>query len=64
MKLEGDVPCPACGETFKERVERMRPGVQRNCPHCDATITYEGDDGSKIQRELDKLEKMMRRLGR
>ena len=64
MKLEADVSCPSCGRKFKQRVGEMRPGRSRRCPRCNADIRFTGDDGSKVQKAVDDLEKTIKNLNR
>lgn len=62
QKLEFDVTCPGCNRSFVQRVEDIRPGKSRNCPHCGATFNFTGDDGSRVQRALDDFERSIKRL--
>jgi DNA-directed RNA polymerase subunit RPC12/RpoP len=64
MKLEADLNCPNCGGKFKQRIEDMRPGRSRVCPHCSARIQFTGDDGRKAQKAIDDLEKELKKLSR
>lgn len=53
--IEVEMPCPHCRQKFPLPLEEMRAGEDRACPHCGATITFSGADGSKIQKALDEL---------
>ena len=57
MKVEIDIKCPACEHTIKVALGNMRPGNSRDCPRCRRRINFTGDDGSKVQRNLDQATK-------
>lgn len=63
--LEANVKCPNCGKPIRVKVREMVPGRSRACPHqCGATIRFTGDDGRKVQKALDDLERTIQRFGR
>ena len=62
-KLEIDIQCPSCGRKIKQRVDRMHSGASRRCL-CGCNINFTGDDGRKVQRELDKFERDLNKLFR
>lgn len=64
MKLEVDVTCPHCRMKFRQRVEEMRLGRSRQCPHCGIRIEFTGDDGQKAQRAMDDLQRTIRNFGK
>ena len=33
----------------------LRPGNRHTCPLCGATVTFSGQDGSKVQEAIDRL---------
>ena len=62
--LEAEITCPKCQRKLKIKVKEMIPGQTRNCPSCNTVIRFSGDDGRKIQRALDDLQRTLRRIGR
>lgn len=62
MKLEIDLECPSCKKQFLEKIENIRPGQSKQCPHCQALIKYASDDVSKIQKSLDSFERSFERF--
>lgn len=63
-KIEAEIECPKCEAVFKQVVAEMQPGTVRQCPHCGCDIQFTGDDGAKVQRSLDELEKTFKNLFR
>jgi len=63
-KLQFGLVCPNCHRRFKQRVEGMRPGQSRRCPHCGTVINFTGDDGRRIQKAVDDLECTVKRMSR
>ena len=61
-KLTIDLECPSCRRKFKQKLEGMRPGRSRTCPHCGTTIEFSGDDASEIQRAVDDLERTLKKI--
>jgi hypothetical protein len=61
MKLETEVQCPSCKRKIKIKAEEMIPGKKKTCPSCCAEITFSGDDGRKIQKAIDDLEKNIKK---
>jgi DNA-directed RNA polymerase subunit RPC12/RpoP len=35
------IKCMRCSQMFRERAQRVRPGFQTNCPHCNRLITFD-----------------------
>jgi hypothetical protein len=35
------IKCTKCSQIFRERAQRLRPGFQTNCPHCNRLITFD-----------------------
>lgn len=58
-----DITCPKCSRILKVKLGLMVPGRSQRCI-CGCKIRFSGDDGSRIQRELDALARRLRRLGR
>lgn len=56
-KLEFDIECPNCHRKIRQRFEDMRPGKSKKCPSCGLILEFNGDDGLKIQKSLDDLER-------
>jgi len=61
--LETEIRCPKCNRTLRVKVKEMVPGRTKVCV-CGFQIQFTGDDGRKVQRAMDKLERQMKRLGR
>jgi len=62
MDLSADITCPSCEKQFEVKLRDMRPGNSASCPHCDASIKFEGDDASNVQNAVDDLEREFKRL--
>lgn len=63
-KLQFELECPNCHRKFKQKIEDMRPGRSRNCPYCGTVIEFTGDDGRKMQKAVDSLERSLKRASR
>lgn len=61
--IENEIKCPNCGRRLRIKVKEMIPGTSKRCA-CGCQIKFTGDDGRKVQRALDDLERALRRLGR
>lgn len=61
--LIADFHCPQCNRKVKIKVKEMIPGTRRRLG-CGCTIRFTGDDGRKMQRALDELERKLKRLFR
>ncbi|HET7885247.1 MAG TPA: hypothetical protein VFL62_03375 [Bradyrhizobium sp.] len=35
------IKCTKCSQIFRERAQKVRPGFQTNCPHCNRLITFD-----------------------
>ena len=35
------IKCTTCNQVFRERAQRVRPGFQCNCHHCNRLITFD-----------------------
>ena len=35
------IKCTKCSQVFRERAQRVRPGFQTNCHHCNRLITFD-----------------------
>ena len=62
--LKVKIQCPNCQHSVQIKVKEMVPGHTKNCPFCGAQFNFTGDDGRKVQRELDNLSRTLKRLGR
>lgn len=62
--LTADIECLGCGHKVTIKVREMVPGRTKNCPYCAAKFRFTGDDGRKVQRGLDDLERQLRKLSR
>jgi len=61
--LNIDVRCPNCGRTMRVRMRDMVPGRSRRCI-CGCQIRFEGNDGRKVQRALEDVEREIKKLSR
>jgi hypothetical protein len=61
-KLSFDLNCPNCNNKLKIRVDEMYPGNSKYCPYCNTLIQFTGDDGRKIEKSLDDLDKNIKKL--
>ena len=62
MKLTLPVECEECGHTWELPLEEAYPGQVVACPFCRVRIGIQGDDGRKLQREVDKLDKALAKI--
>lgn len=62
--LEVDFNCPNCHYQMRIPIKNMVPGRSITCPSCQSPIEFTGDDGSKMQKELDNFEKSIKKLNR
>jgi hypothetical protein len=47
------IKCTKCSQVFRERAQKVRPGFQVNCQHCNRLITFEfGSEDPNIRRAL------------
>ena len=47
------IKCTKCSQVFRERAQKVRPGFQVNCQHCNRLITFElGSEDHNIRRAL------------
>lgn len=60
---ELSIDCPSCHRKIKRRLSQLRNGQSFRCA-CGQSIRIEGDGATKAKRELEKLERTLRRLGR
>jgi uncharacterized C2H2 Zn-finger protein len=37
------IRCPACKQVFREKANKVRDGVQLNCPNCCKLLTLNRD---------------------
>lgn len=63
-KLEANLQCPQCHGKFKQKIEDIRPGRSRRCPHCGTMIEFTGDDGREAQKAIDNLARSLKRVSR
>jgi hypothetical protein len=61
--LTASLTCPNCGRTVTVKIKEVIPGRSKRL-QCGCTITFAGDDGRKVQRELDNLERELKKLNR
>ncbi|HXL30156.1 MAG TPA: hypothetical protein VN968_12820 [Bradyrhizobium sp.] len=47
------IKCSKCSQMFRVRAQKVRPGFQVNCQHCNRLITFEfGSEDPNIRRAL------------
>jgi hypothetical protein len=47
------IVCSHCRKTFGERAQRLKPGYQTQCLHCNRLITFDsGSEDLNIRRPL------------
>jgi hypothetical protein len=54
------IRCPACKQMFREKMNRVREGVQVNCLHCNKLITLSRESEDSYIRRALKTAKDMR----
>ncbi len=59
-KLLMDIECLGCKRKFEMKVEDIRPGKSIKCTKCGTQIKFSGDAGRKMQKAMDKFEKMFK----
>ena len=57
------IGCPSCNRKIKKRLSQLGHGRTHRCL-CGQRITIEGSGATTVKRELEKLERTIRRLGR
>jgi len=55
------IRCPACKQVFRERANKVRDGVQLNCPNCCKLLTLHRDTDDPYLRRALKLAKEIRK---
>jgi hypothetical protein len=61
--LTADITCPNCHHKVKIKVKDMVPGQSKRLS-CGCIIQFTGDDGRKMQRAVDDLERKLKKLNR
>ncbi len=47
------IKCTKCSQIFRERAQKVRPGFQTNCQHCNRLINFDGSSEDRnIRRAL------------
>jgi transposase-like protein len=54
------IRCPACKQMFREKMNRVREGVQVNCLHCNKLLTLSRESEDSYIRRAIKTAKDMR----
>ena len=54
------IRCPACKQMFREKMNRVREGIQLNCMHCNKLITLSRESEDSYVRRALKTAKDMR----
>jgi hypothetical protein len=54
------IRCPACKQMFREKMNRVREGIQVNCMHCNKLITLSRESEDSYVRRALKTAKDMR----
>jgi len=62
MALEGkaNIRCPACTRVFREKINRVRDGLQVNCHNCNRLITLSKETEDPFLRRALKTAREMR----
>ena len=63
-KIGFDLECPNCHRKFSIPIQDVHPGNSKHCPYCNILIEFSGDDGRKVQKGIDKLNKSIKKLNR
>lgn len=61
--LSTETKCSNCRRKIKIKIKEMIPGRSKRCS-CGHEIQFSGDDGRKVQRQLDKFERELKKLNR
>jgi transposase-like protein len=56
------IRCPACKQVFRETANKVRDGVQLNCPNCCKLLTLNRDTDDPFSRRALKLAKEIRTI--
>ena len=56
------IRCPGCKQVFREKANKVRDGVQLNCPTCCKLITLNRDTDDPYVRRALKLAKEIRTI--
>lgn len=54
------IRCPGCKQVFRERMGKVRDGVQVNCQHCNKLLTLNRESEDPYIRRAIKTAKEMR----
>jgi hypothetical protein len=54
------IRCPGCTRVFREKVNRVRDGLQINCPNCCKLITLSKETEDPFLRRALKTAREMR----
>lgn len=54
------IRCPACTRVFREKANRVRDGVQVNCPNCSKLITLTKETEDPFLRRALKTAREVR----
>jgi hypothetical protein len=46
------IQCPACKQVFRETANKVRDGVQLNCPNCCKLLTLNRDTDAPFSRRI------------
>lgn len=63
-KLKIPIICPNCKHRIEMEVSKLVPGSSARCPYCGTVFDFKGDDGRKVQKALDDLEKAIKHLNK
>ena len=56
------IRCPACKQVFREKANKIRDGVQLNCPNCCKLLTLNRDADDPYFRRALKAAKEIRTI--
>ena len=54
------IRCPSCKQLFREKANKVRDGVQFNCPNCCKLLTLNRDTEDPYLRRALKLAREIR----
>lgn len=58
--LRTEIECPNCGRKIRIKSKEMVPGRTKRC-RCGYEIKFTGDDGRRMQRAANDLERELKR---
>ena len=57
------IKCTRCSQIFRDRAQRVRPGYQTNCQHCNRLITFDPTvEDRNVRKALANAREIRREL--